>query len=294
MNITKTNIFPNFKAIADWTIPPNIQKIVFNKIAIPMKGAINFNYKEQEILSKNHIFKDRHKGKRCFIIATGPSIKTQNLKLLQNEICIAVSSFYLHPDFQTISPQYYCVPGFCSNSTELFWDEWMDALQTHASQKTTFFFSLSDKERCTRHKRFEDREIHFLDFSGSFEHSTLKDIDLARAVPGPQSVPVMALEIALYMGFSEIYLLGCDHDWILHMYESRHFYDEKQSIMHNHQIDEWKDVNFENNLIGYLNLWNQYKNIKKIAKLQHTQIYNATNGGFLDVFPRSNYESLFK
>jgi hypothetical protein len=49
-------------------------------------------------------------------------------------------------------------------------------------------------------------------------------------VPSPQSVTIMALEVALYMGFKNIYLLGCDHDWILHLDTSRHFYEENQHV----------------------------------------------------------------
>ena len=41
-------------------------------------------------------------------------------------------------------------------------------------------------------------------------------------MPVPQSVTAMACYAALYMGFSEIVLLGCDHDWILHLDTSTH------------------------------------------------------------------------
>jgi len=283
----------SFKIIADWVIPPKFQKALSSSI-YPYIHQQKLSAEDRQIITQNLKFKNCHQGKRCFILATGPSIKRQDLLPLKNEICFATSSFYLHPDFHHISPRYYCVPGFCSNSTEIFWDDWMDALiECTSSQPTTFFFSLSDKERCTRTGRFSNREIHFLDFFGSFEEPSVKYIDLTRPVPSPQSVPVMALEIALFMGFSEIYLLGCDHDWIFHMYESRHFYNENLSVMHSHKIDEWMNNTLEINFISYLALWKQYGQIKNIAMNRNTAIFNATNGGLLDVFPRTEFEKLF-
>src|SRR6185295_12690269 len=38
------------------------------------------------LLKRNEIFRDRHKGKRCFVIGNGPSLKNQDLSLLADEI----------------------------------------------------------------------------------------------------------------------------------------------------------------------------------------------------------------
>lgn len=284
----------NLTEFADWVLPRNIQTLFKNTIIYPVKRYLTIPSKDRQIISRNIIFKNCHKGARCFIIATGPSIKQQDLSPLRNEICIATSQFYLHPDYRLISPHYYCVAGFCENHIESFWDTWMDALDTQASPKTKFFFSLLDKTRCTRNNRFNNREIFFLENSDCISSLRKMGIDLTHPVPTPYSVPVMALEIALYMGFSEIYLIGCDHDWILHMYESRHFYDENQSLMHKYKIDEWCNDSFLMQSRQDVNLWEQYEYIKKIADKQQCKIYNATNGGLLDVFPRKQFESLFR
>ena len=36
-------------------------------------------------------------------------------------------------------------------------------------------------------------------------------VDIMKPVLAPQTGPIMALPVLLYMGYSEIYLLGCDH-----------------------------------------------------------------------------------
>ena len=76
------------------------------KISDALKLLFMDNYLKKSF-KRNSEFKNVHKGKRCFIIATGPSIASQNLLPLKNELCISVSQFYLHPGFSEIKPFYH-------------------------------------------------------------------------------------------------------------------------------------------------------------------------------------------
>ena len=58
-------------------------------------------------LSKNIELKDRHKGRRAFIVGNGPSIKRQDLKLLKNEISFFVNRAFVHEDYAIIKPTYH-------------------------------------------------------------------------------------------------------------------------------------------------------------------------------------------
>jgi N-acetylneuraminate synthase len=167
----------------------------------------------------NGRLKDRHAGQRCFILATGPSIKKQPLRHLAGEHCIAVSNFFVHPDYKAIKPAYHCIAPFHPPITEDGWQSWM----TEVAQSTggaTMLFGLRDLERNDRPGCFDGREKFYLSFGASVEQLEAHGLDLTRLVPQPQSVTIMALYAALYMGFSEIYLLGCDHDWILNLNNS--------------------------------------------------------------------------
>jgi tetratricopeptide (TPR) repeat protein len=167
----------------------------------------------------------------------------------------------------------------------------------HGTGAAKMFFSLSDYERTQVGGLFRGRQLHFLAFHDPSFTNEGEDIDISNHVPAPWSVSVMALEIALFMGFSEIYLLGCDHDWILHVGESRHFYQEEAHALVRAGLNEWADVPEEGYLEGQcqhlINLWQQYKALKRIARGRGIQIINATQGGLLDVFPRVTLESLF-
>jgi len=111
-------------------------------------------------------------------------------------------------------------------------------------------------------------------------------------MPAPQSVSIMALYAAIYMGFGEIVLLGCDHDWILHLDESRHFYDEKQHALNRNGYSEWFGARLDDYCKDYVNLWAQYRTLGKLAADRGVRILNATNGGLLDVFPRVQLQNV--
>ena len=94
------------KQIAFWTLPLGVQRVAQSLISY---NRNRLSQENSDVLKQNRKLRDIHKGKRCFILATGPSINAENLKPLKNEFCIAVSNFYLHPDFKLIDPEYYCV-----------------------------------------------------------------------------------------------------------------------------------------------------------------------------------------
>jgi hypothetical protein len=95
------------------------------------------------------------------------------------------------------------------------------------------------------------------------------------------------------MGFKNIYLLGCDHDWLLHLGTSQHFYEENQHALVRAGYDEWAGVDLGVQCQKYVRLWQQYRALWQIARRKSINIFNATEGGLLDVFPRKSYESLF-
>lgn len=250
--------------------------------------------KEAFILQKNSKYKDIHAGERGFILCTGPSIKSMDLIRLKNEKTIAVNSFYLHKECNLISPDYYCVPTVDAEFNDDVRKKFLSEVQQSVLD-TTFFYSITENEIIEKMEEYKYRNVNYMSFS-FIPNYINADIDLTGLVMGPQSVSIMALELALYMGFQEIYLLGTEHDnWITQKYT--HFYDYKESIISREsesesaQGDELNEV--RNILKCNYNLWRQYQIIKQIAERKGTKIYNATKGGVLDIFERVDYDTLF-
>jgi hypothetical protein len=274
------------KQVAYWTLPPGVKSLIR---AIVHKPAERVPPEEQEILTRNGALRKRHDGQRCFILATGPSIRGQDLKPLRAETCIAVSNFFVHPDYKVIAPRYHCIVPYHLPIPEEAWQSWMDEVEV-ATGNAAMLFGLRDRMRNQRNGRFSNREVHYLKFGANWDSVTESGMDLTKALPGPQSVPVMALVAAIYMGFREVYLLGCDHNAVQHMGVSRHFYDERQHALNRSGYNPWAGMDVENKLRANLILWQQYKALREVARSLSVCIYNATEGGLLDVFPRRSYE----
>lgn len=246
------------------------------------------------ILQKNGRYRNIHEGERVFILCTGPSISKMELAKLKDEKTIAVSGFFLHKDCQTISPDYYCLPTFEKFLGFGLATEYLRKIQ-ESTLKTQYFFSIYEKQIVDKMREYDNRCVNYVAFMSTPDFEKF-NIDLTNPAPSPQSVSIMALEIALYMGFKTIYLLGTEHDSLL-TGRYTHFYDYSESIVSQSNPDEnaqgkcKTSFNFE--LAAIYNLWKQYKKIKQIAERNGAKIYNATKGGILDVFERVDFDTLF-
>jgi N-acetylneuraminate synthase len=245
----------------------------------------------QSLLAENQKLHNRHAGEKCFILATGPSIKAQPLRQLAGQTCISVSNFFVHPDCAAIRPRYHCVAPYHKPITEEAWQTWLAEMAAKTGS-AELFFGLQDIDRNAAGGTFSDRKIHHLNLGGPISQLEAQGVDLTRALPSPQSVTIMALYAAIYMGFEEIALLGCDHDWILHLNESRHFYKEDQHALNRTGYSEWFGASFDDYCRDYLSLWAQYRALQKVADSRGIRILNATRGGLLDLFPREPLEKL--
>ena len=275
-----------YQRFSYWVLPPGIQNVLKRSYFFLKNQKLNKF--ERQLLNKNKELKGRHQGERCFILATGASIRNQDLSLLKHEFCIAVSNFYLHPNFHTICPKYYCLAPWHPPHKEFDYVQLLEEAGRCANE-STFFLGISERLRVQENSIQLGKGVYYLKFGGVNAEIISPDINLTQSILSPQSVSIMALQVAIFMGFSQIYLLGFDHDSILNFGEgfaNKHFYTENKSKL----ITDRET--FKSALLSYLSLWNEYEIIKEVAGNRKIHIYNSTHGGLLDVFDRVNYENL--
>ncbi|MGO7205704.1 hypothetical protein ACCT30_31770, partial [Rhizobium ruizarguesonis] len=158
------------------------------------------------------------------------------------------------------------------------------------------FLSSTEAELVRKHNLFSGRTVRYLVLGESFDERTSEEIvDISQPVPRVESVPVMALMIAMYLGFKEIILLGVDHDRFLSS-TYRYAFDLK--------VQKGKDftVNVDGTLTRTLHdefqqlarLWRQYRAISNIAKANGIRIVNSTPGGALDEYERRPFQAWFE
>jgi hypothetical protein len=271
------------RQFAHWLLPQGIVNLVNTR----RRPDEQLSDRQRSILRKNTACRNVHQHQRCFILATGPSIKEQDLAGLKDEICIAVSNFYLHPDFETIQPAYYCLAPWHPPHDPQNYVQLVDQVLAR-SVKANLYLGLSDFEKTQDRDQPQISRLRYLNLCQSADTMVGAPLDLTAHLMAPQSVTIMALQVAVYMGFKEIYLLGVDHNAILNtagQYANTHFYAESKALLKT-DIGYFKDE-----LASYLTLWGQYECLNAIAQAQGTQIFNATPGSLLDVFERKSLAS---
>jgi len=212
--------------------------------------------------------KNIHKGERCFIIGTGPSIERTNLSLLKGEITFGVNLLYTSFPRFGINCTYYTV---CDKRV------WQDHFKDILGLDTTLFLSgypgenyLSDSktfQKYEKYKPFVPAALGTIQDSNSFSKDSSEGL-----YHGGNVITDICLQVAYYMGFKEVYLLGCDHD------DSKmHFYETTKSPTA--VGDSWR-------------IFGLYEICKKLYEEDGREIINATVGGQLEVFRRINLEDI--
>jgi len=247
-------------------------------------------------LAANRSLQGRHAAESCFILGNGPSAKSVDLLALRGKTVISVSNGYLHRDYAAIAPRYHCLPQVASSvMTEADLVAWFTEMHGHLGEAELF---LNETEALLVRKNglFAGRKVHYLAFRENFDEMTDRVIiDISAPVPRVQSVPVMALMIAMYLGFDKIALLGVDHD---HFKTGTYTYafdllaqeNKDQTVTADGHVATSRHDDFQ----ALARLWRQYRTLREIADANTVSIYNATPGGELDEFPRAKLEDLLR
>jgi hypothetical protein len=250
--------------------------------------------KVRHLVEKNRSLKDLHKGKRCFILATGPSIKQQDLTPLKDELCISVSNFFVHDAYDIIKPAYHCIAPWHPPITLEQLGDWMKEVHVK-TKEATLVLSASDYQEHQKGNWFPERKCVYLSMvKPPNTPISYRNLDCSGMLPAIASVPVMAIYLAMHFGCTPIYLLGTDHDWILHFGQSRHFYEESSHSMARDGYNEWQCSSLLKEFRSHVTLWTQYEHLRRYTASSRIQLENATQGGLLDVFPRARYAELFE
>ena len=229
------------------------------------KNKLFYNYRQYVPLIKK--FKNIHKGERCFIVATGPSINKTNLKLIKNEVTFGVNSLYSILDKFDLKTNYYAV------SDGKVWERYSKPV---SKLDTTLFIS-SDTGRMYLRQNTSGNAI-ILQTKGYMSVTGDFSTDISKYVVGGHTVVIdICLQVAYYMGFKEVYLLGCDCDY---SGTKTHFDGSTPSNLTGMAIGEYDKV------------FKAYEVCKKVFENDGRKIYNATVGGKLEVFERKKLEDV--
>lgn len=250
--------------------------------------------KYKTLVSKNNELKNIYKGKRCFILGSGPSINMEDLKPLKNEIVFALNNFYVHEDFAEVMsgnvPKYYMAAPIHLPQSEVEWKSWFEDMEKYMPEDTNMLFGLNEyhsniKYIFDKYGIFKKHKINWY-FSGvitgEYYNLDKKDIDMTNMVWSANTVSIYALIAAIYMGFDKIYLLGMDHNHMCISEKDARFY--KKAI---HQKDELKRLlnGKSYSKLAFESLSKIFKSYEILNK-QKSKIINLSTNTTIDIFEK--------
>ncbi len=246
---------------------------------------------------KLSILKDKYNGEKCFIIGNGPSLRTEDLDKLQNKKTFACNTIYPLYSHTKWRPTFYCAqdPSFCEAVLE---NNLFDLLKDNCQY---LFFNI----KTVVMEKYKDADIPSL-FSYK---AILMPENVTEFLEGEGetfyasgTIAFIMLQLAVYMGFKEIYLLGIDFTF------SEEHHDNGSIVIndivnHNLLIEQEEKLIIsdivKNNFgttyyVDYDKQLRGYQAARKYADSHGIKIYNATRGGKLEVFERVDFDKIIE
>ena len=254
-----------------------------------------------EPISDLSALKNRHAGERCVILGNGPSLNDTDLDLLQDETVFACNAAFLLFDRIDWRPAYFT----CVDSRVLP-DRADDITAMLAAEPgITAFFPAELVDHSAGRRRTPTRTL-IPDAPGRYffneEVGSLDDLpwsqfstDVQAAVIQPHTVTITMLQLAAYMGFSEICLVGCDMRYTVP--ESAEREDARDAGDPRLRSTGDDPNHFDAAYFGAGRKWHRpdvnlmrehYRIAGEALEALGLTVRNATVGGNLDVFERAD------
>lgn len=219
-----------------------------------------FNFKSKKLLQKNQILKNKHQGKRCFLLLTGASIDQINLEQLKNEYTMGVNLLYLHKDIDKVNLNAHFMSSnyillnkniamtkryarFVSNKNlNPYYKNKLLSIYRKCKERSLNIFNLIDASLgdetiifaesinysfLKRHSIFLNKSVYYykhMDRISTYKNDcSFYDIDYTKRNKGGGSAFSNAILLLIYMGFTDIYL--CGEGYSCDPIYEFHFYD---------------------------------------------------------------------
>jgi hypothetical protein len=219
-------------------------------------------------------FKDIHKGQRCFIMGNGPSLKQTDVSKLKNEYTFGMNRVYL------AFPEWGFHTSYFVSINALVIEQCAEDIHALPMPK---FLSWHAHQYIT-----PTEDLIFL-------HTTYTGPKFSSDVRGrvweSATVTYVAIQLAYYMGFEEVVLIGVDHS-----FKSKG--DPNQTVVSQGDDPDhfnaeyfgkgfrWQIPDLDTSEIGYAMARLAYERAGR-------RIVDATIGGKLTIFPKVDYNTLF-
>jgi len=267
------------------TLKPALRKVtpasLWNRLAAAKRAAIHFpaefvwrfSVEGRQSRERLRSLKDQHLGERCFIIGNGPSLKRTNLSLLKHEYTFGLNRIYL------------------------LFDELGSATTYHVTvNRLVIEQCASEIARLPGPKFLAWHSRDLIDLTNDMMFVISRDApmfhtDVTQGVWEGSTVTYVAMQIAYYLGFQKIILVGVDHSF--NTKGAPHLMVESQGDDRNHFSPDYFGKGFRWQLPDLRTSELAYRLARQQFERSGRHIVDATVGGKLTVFPKVPFESCF-
>lgn len=227
--------------------------------------------KEAKRLEK---FRNIHHGEDCILICNGPSLNKMDLEVLKDYHTIGLNKIYLLFDRVPLDLSYHV------------------AVNKHVIEQSAGIFETltcpSFLEYLPGKEFIEEKDhIHYVKNTHIWDFYP----DITQPIFQGGTVTFVAMQIAFYLGFHNVYLIGCDHSFAQKGKPNELQKMEGEDVNHfdpNYfKGQKWQLADLETSEISYF-----------MAKLYYEkhgrQIIDATIDGKLDIFDKKPFEEVLK
>ena len=240
-----------------------------------------FSYRKY--LKRNKSLNNKHNKERCFIVLNGPSLNNYDLSKISEEYVFCVNYMFRSKLVDVIKPNYYC------------WCDAKNFLSNDPSNIESLF------NRCPYSTFFFGKEFAFMQKTEIMNdmcdnvfvtHNSLRPSfgkiknNISKISSNFNTVALYALNIAIYMGFSEIYLLGYDFP----PGSFSHF--ENLGVQNEDPNKLQSKEQVCGNYMGYVRAMYENYYIKKIAEKKGIKIFNCNSQSNVRSFDFKNFDEV--
>lgn len=225
--------------------------------------------------------RQRHHGRRAFIIGNGPSLQTQDLERLKDEITFAANKIYLAFDETDWRPTYYCVED------DLVLQQNYEAIEAYNDSMKLFANTLLNV--APRMAEAHYFELHKKPFYPGYP---AMGEDPFEGFHWGSTVVYTMIQLAFYMGIREIYLLGVDFDFIIPDASREALSTIISEDEHNHFHKAYRRPGERWNVPNLHMQAHAFESAKAYCAENGLTIINLSRNSALEVFAKADFDTI--
>lgn len=258
------------------------------------------------LLRKNLRLKNIHKGERCFILGNGPSLDRVNSSLLDNEIVFGVNQIMDTRIFDEIKIKYWVCTDFgFFGTTPDDVKKFYKKIRKLTGITEECFVLIDFLQYIKKYQLDEVLSFNYMKDCMKYDSLDCKmdlnqKIELDKFIFTGWSVVIYCIQIAIYMGFSEIYILGCDQtapyyvmkeileDSVQEYHASMAGGDECKKMLGN----RLKNYGLKGLVHSCSIAGEQFGMLYRYCKKQNIRLVNLTEPSLLEELPKERLENI--